>query len=82
PALGTSPACYGETSPAPMGPSQSECGGVGLLPPPTARRAREGELSQNHRETEQYRSNTASVHLYPSLDTTLRYTDERTPQYS
>ena len=46
-ALGISMACYGETYPAPIGPSQSDFGGVGLLQTPTARRAREGELSLN-----------------------------------
>ncbi len=30
-ALGISTACYGETYPAPIGPSQSDFGGVGLL---------------------------------------------------
>ncbi|RVS66874.1 hypothetical protein EOL06_20405 [Escherichia coli] len=44
-ALGISTACYGETYPAPIGPSQSDFGGVGLLQTPTARMAREGELS-------------------------------------
>ena len=42
-ALGISTACYGETYPAPIGPSQSDFGGVGLLQTPTARMAREGE---------------------------------------
>lgn len=40
-ALGISTACYGETYPAPIGPSQSDFGGVGLLQTPTARMARE-----------------------------------------
>ena len=34
-ALGISTACYGETYPAPIGPSQSDFGGVGLLQTPT-----------------------------------------------
>lgn len=38
-ALGISTACYGETYPAPIGPSQSDFGGVGLLQTPTARMA-------------------------------------------
>ena len=46
-ALGISTACYGEIYPAPIGPSQSDFGGVGLLQTPTARMAREGELSLN-----------------------------------
>lgn len=54
-ALGISTACYGETYPAPIGPSQSDFGGVGLLQTPTARMAREGELSLNYRDNDQYR---------------------------
>lgn len=33
-ALGISMACYGETYPAPIGPSQSDFGGVGLYKRP------------------------------------------------
>ncbi|EIR4426424.1 hypothetical protein LW278_003528 [Salmonella enterica] len=36
-ALGISAACHAETYPAPIGPSQSDFGGVGLLQTPTAR---------------------------------------------
>ncbi|XNM56977.1 YjbH domain-containing protein [Escherichia coli] len=54
-ALGISTACSGETYPAPIGPSQSDFGGVGLLQTPTARMAREGELSLNYRDNDQYR---------------------------
>ncbi|EMN6057672.1 YjbH domain-containing protein [Shigella flexneri] len=46
-ALGISTACYGETYPAPIGPSQSDFGGVGLLQTPTARMAREGRWRTN-----------------------------------
>ena len=74
-ALGISTACYGETYPAPIGPSQSDFGGVGLLQTPTARMAREGELSLNYRDNDQYRYYSASVQLFPWLETTLRYTD-------
>lgn len=81
-ALGISMACYGETYPAPIGPSQSDFGGVGLLQTPTARMAREGELSLNYRDNDQYRYYSASVQLFPWLETTLRYTDVRTRQYS
>lgn len=81
-ALGISTACYGETYPAPIGPSQSDFGGVGLLQTPTARMAREGELSLNYRDNDQYRYYSASVQLFPWLETTLRYTDVRTRQYS
>ena len=42
-ALGVSVAYHGETWPAPIGPSQSDFGGVGLLQTPTARMRGEGE---------------------------------------
>ncbi|MBE8378360.1 YjbH domain-containing protein, partial [Leptospira borgpetersenii serovar Hardjo-bovis] len=46
-ALAVASACHAETYPAPVGPSQSDFGGVGLMQTPTARMAREGELSLN-----------------------------------
>lgn len=81
-ALAVASACHAETLPAPVGPSQSDFGGVGLLQTPTARMAREGELSLNYRDNDQYRYYSASVQLFPWLETTLRYTDVRTRQYS
>ena len=81
-ALGISAACHGEAYPAPIGPSQSDFGGVGLLQTPTARMAREGEMSLNYRDNDQYRYYSASVQLFPWLETTLRYTDVRTKKYS
>ncbi|EDV6009707.1 YjbH domain-containing protein, partial [Salmonella enterica subsp. enterica] len=81
-ALGISAACHAETYPAPIGPSQSDFGGVGLLQTPTARMAREGEMSLNYRDNDQYRYYSASVQLFPWLETTLRYTDVRTKKYS
>ncbi|MFP2470415.1 YjbH domain-containing protein [Pseudescherichia vulneris] len=81
-ALGVSAACHAETYPAPIGPSQADFGGVGLLQTPTARMAREGELSLNYRDNDQYRYYSASVQLFPWLETTLRYTDVRTKSYS
>lgn len=64
-ALGISAACHAETYPVPIGPSQSDFGGVGLLQTPTARMAREGELSLNYRDNDQYRYYSASVQLFP-----------------
>ncbi len=80
-ALGISAARHAETYPAPIGPSQSDFGGVGLLQTPTARMAREG-MSLNYRDNDQYRYYSASVQLFPWLETTLRYTDVRTKKYS
>lgn len=77
-ALGVSVACHGETLARARGPSQSDFGGVGLLQTPTARMAREGEMSLNYRDNDQYRYYSASVQLFPRLETTLRYTDVRT----
>ena len=54
-ALGISAACHAESYPDPVGPSQSDFGGVGLLQTPTARMSREGELSFNYRDNNQYR---------------------------
>lgn len=81
-ALGVSAACHAETWPEPIGPSQSDFGGVGLLQTPTARMAPEGELSLNYRDNDQYRYYSGSVQLFPWLETTLRYTDVRTRKYS
>ncbi|WP_039055757.1 YjbH domain-containing protein [Enterobacter sp. Bisph1] len=81
-ALGISAACHAETYPDPIGPSQSDFGGVGLLQTPTARMSRDGELSLNYRDNKQYRYYSGSVQLFPWLETTLRYTDVRTRRYS
>lgn len=81
-ALAVSAACHAETLPPPVGPSQSDFGGVGLMQTPTARMAREGEISLNYRDNDQYRYYSASVQLFPWLETTLRYTDVRTRDYS
>ncbi len=40
------------------------------------------EISLNYRDNDQYRYYSASVQLFPRLETTLRYTDVRTKQYS
>ncbi|SCC49406.1 YjbH domain-containing protein [Kosakonia oryziphila] len=81
-ALGISAACHAESYPDPIGPSQSDFGGVGLLQTPTARMSREGELSFNYRDNDQYRFYSGSIQLFPWLETTLRYTDVRTRKYS
>ncbi|GJC02683.1 YjbH domain-containing protein [Aeromonas caviae] len=45
----------------PLGPSQSDFGGVGLLQMPTARMAKTGEFSVNYVDNEQYRRWSMSV---------------------
>ncbi|WP_167347667.1 YjbH domain-containing protein, partial [Type-D symbiont of Plautia stali] len=83
-AVSVSAACqvHAETWPEPIGPSQSDFGGVGLMQTPTARMAKEGEFSLNFRDNDQYRYYSASLQLFPWLETTVRYTDVRTRRYS
>ena len=83
-AVSVAAACQAQadTFPDPVGPSQSDFGGVGLLQVPTARMAREGEFSLNFRDNDQYRYYSASLQLLPWLETTVRYTDVRTRRYS
>lgn len=66
----------------PLGPSQSDFGGVGLLQMPTARMAKEGEFSANYFDNEQYRRWSVSVQPLEWFEATLRYTDVRTQLYS
>ncbi|MCU5772644.1 YjbH domain-containing protein [Erwiniaceae bacterium BAC15a-03b] len=77
-------ACQAQAAsyPEPVGPSQSDMGGVGLMQVPTARMAKDGEFSLNYRDNDQYRFYSASVQLFPWLETTIRYTDVRTRLYS
>lgn len=70
------------TYPEPIGPSQSDFGGAGLMQVPTARMAKEGEFSLNYRWNDQYRFYSSSVQLFPWLEATVRYTDVRTRLYS
>ncbi len=83
-AASVSAACQvqAETWPQPVGPSQSDFGGAGLMQTPTARMAKEGEFSLNARDNDQYRYYSASLQLLSWLETTVRYTDVRTRRYS
>ncbi|MFK3660467.1 YjbH domain-containing protein [Scandinavium sp. NPDC088450] len=83
-AVAVSSACYAETEtfPDPLGPSQSDFGGTGLLQMPNARIAREGEFSLNYRDNDQYRFYSTSIALFPWLEGTIRYSDVRTRKYS
>ena len=84
PAIAVSSACHAEvlTYPDPLGSSQSDFGGTGLLQMPNARIAPEGEFSVNYRDNDQYRFYSTSVALFPWLEGTIRYTDVRTRKYS
>jgi hypothetical protein len=62
--------------------SQMAQGGVGLLQTPTARMAAEGTFSTTYSDVDQYRFWSASLQLFPWMETTVRYTDVRTRLYS
>jgi hypothetical protein len=62
--------------------SQTVRGGVGLWQVPTARMAADGSLSVNYTDNEEYRFWSASLQLFPWMETTVRYTDARTRLYS
>lgn len=81
-ALSVSSACHAASYTEPLGPSQMDMGGVGLLQTPTARMAKDGEFSINYRDNDQYRIYSINVQLMPWLESTVRYTDIRTVQYS
>jgi len=62
--------------------SQMVRGGTGLLQTPTARMAKEGSLSINYNDIDQYRFWSVSLQLFPWMESTVRYTDVRTRLYS
>ncbi|GAA0856130.1 YjbH domain-containing protein [Aliiglaciecola litoralis] len=62
--------------------SQTVRGGVGLIQTPTARMAKEGSFTVNYNDIDQYRFWTASLQLFPWMESTVRYTDVRTRLYS
>jgi len=57
-------------------------GGVGLWQMPTARMASDGNLSLNYTDNEEYRFWSATLQLFPWMESTVRYTDVRTRLYS
>lgn len=65
------------SSGSPVTVSQSDFGGVGLLQTPTARMHDEGEFSLNYVDNEQFRRMSVSLQVFPWLEATARYTDER-----
>jgi hypothetical protein len=62
--------------------SQSVRGGTGLLQTPTARMAKEGTFTVSYNDTNEYRFWSASLQLFPWMESTVRYTDVRTVLYS
>src|SRR5471030_299845 len=81
-ALSVASACQAAPYTEPLGPSQMDMGGVGLLQTPTGRMAPDGEFDVNYRDNDQYRFYSVYAQLFPWLSTTLRYTDVRTRLYS
>lgn len=61
---------------------QAVHGGVGLIQTPTARMNPDGEFSLNYQDVEEYRFWSASLQLFPWMETTIRYLDGRTRLYS
>lgn len=61
----------------PQSVNQSDFGGVGLMQTPTARMHDEGEFSLNYVDNEQFRRMSVSLQVFPWLEATARYTDER-----
>lgn len=62
--------------------SQAVRGGTGLLQTPTARMAEEGSFTVSYNDINEYRFWSASLQLFPWMESTVRYTDVRTVLYS
>lgn len=62
--------------------SQANHGGVGLIQTPTARMQNNGHFSFNYNDNDDYRFWSASIQMFPWLETTVRYTDVRNVRYS
>jgi hypothetical protein len=66
----------------PMGSSLMVHGGTGLIQTPTSRMLAEGDLIVSYTDNDQYRFWSATLQLFPWLQSTVRYTDVRTRLYS
>jgi len=64
------------------GLTQMVRGGTGLLQTPTARMSKEGSFYMNYSDINEYRFWSASLQLFPWMESTVRYTDVRTRLYS
>ncbi|MDP4536922.1 YjbH domain-containing protein [Alkalimonas collagenimarina] len=62
--------------------SEAAHGGTGLIQTPTARMKQAGSFSINYSDNEEYRFWSASIQLFPWMESTVRYTDVRTQLYS
>lgn len=62
--------------------SQSDFGGVGLLQLPTGRMEQEGAFHLNAAFNPEYYRYSVSIQLFDWMESTIRYTDTQTQQYS
>ena len=67
---------------APVGSSLMVHGGTGLIQTPTSRMLAEGDLRMSYTDNDQYRFWSATLQLFPWMQSTVRYTDVRTRLYS
>jgi hypothetical protein len=66
----------------PTGSSLMVHGGTGLIQTPTSRMLADGDLRVSYTDNDQYRFWSATLQLFPWLQSTVRYTDVRTRLYS
>jgi hypothetical protein len=66
----------------PGGSSLMVHGGTGLIQTPTSRMLAEGDLIVSYTDNDQYRFWSATLQLFPWMQSTVRYTDVRTRLYS
>jgi hypothetical protein len=66
----------------PIGSSLMVHGGTGLIQTPTSRMLAEGDLRVSYTDNDQYRFWSATLQLFPWMQSTVRYTDVRTQLYS
>lgn len=66
----------------PIGSSLMVHGGTGLIQTPTSRMLADGDLRVSYTDNDQYRFWSATMQLFPWMQSTVRYTDVRTRLYS
>ncbi len=66
----------------PVGSSLMVHGGTGLIQTPTSRMLADGDLRLSYTDNDQYRFWSATLQLFPWMQSTVRYTDVRTRLYS
>jgi hypothetical protein len=66
----------------PLGSSLMVHGGTGLIQTPTSRMLADGDLRISYTDNDQYRFWSATLQVFPWMQSTVRYTDVRTRLYS